>query len=65
MESKKLYKSRKDKKICGVCGGLAKYLNVDSTLIRVILAILIICAGVGLIAYLIAALVMSFDPDEE
>ena len=39
---KKLYKSNTDKKICGVCGGIAEYLNTDATLIR--LAFLIVCA---------------------
>ena len=34
---KKLYKSNTDKKVCGVCGGIAEYLNVDSTIIRLIL----------------------------
>lgn len=64
MEQKKLYKSRLDKKICGVCGGLAKYLEVDSTLLRVIWIILLFMGGAGLLAYFICALVMSFDPNE-
>lgn len=59
---KKLYKSKTDKKVAGVCGGVAQYLGVDSTLIRLALVFLILFAGCGLIAYLVAALVM---PDEE
>lgn len=55
---KKLYKSETDKKLCGVCGGIADYFNVDSTLIRLALVILIFACGTGLLAYLIAALVM-------
>ena len=55
---KKLYKSNTDKKICGVCGGLAEYLNVDSTIIRLILVLSILFLGGGLLAYLIAALIM-------
>ena len=55
---KKLCKSNTDRKICGVCGGIAEYLNTDATIIR--LAFLIVCAmgGSGLLAYLIAAMVM-------
>lgn len=34
MENKRLYRSRKDKMICGVCGGIAKYFNIDPTLVR-------------------------------
>ncbi len=55
---KKLTLSRSDKKICGVCGGLAEYLEVDSTAVRVIAVLLCLFAGVGPIAYLIMALVI-------
>lgn len=55
---KKLFRSSSDKKICGVCGGLAEYLDLDSTVMRVIFLLLIFCAGGGLLAYLILALVM-------
>lgn len=61
MQNKKLRKSRTDRKICGVCGGLAEYLNMDSTIIRLIWAVLILAAGTGLLAYLIAAIVMPED----
>ena len=47
---KKLYKSRKDKKLCGVCGGLAEYLEMDSNIIRLILILLVLFAGVGALA---------------
>ena len=56
---KKLYKSTTDRKVAGVCGGIAEYLEIDSTLIRLIWVISVFCAGGGLIAYLIAALVLS------
>lgn len=62
---KKLYKSSTDRKICGVCGGIAEYLNIDSTLVRLALVIAILCFGTGLLAYFIAALVMPDKPDEE
>jgi phage shock protein PspC (stress-responsive transcriptional regulator) len=57
MADKKLKKS-KDKKICGVCGGIAEYFGMDPTVVRVIWLILVLCAGTGLIAYIIAALLM-------
>ncbi len=63
MEKKKLYKSRSNKKICGVCGGLAEYLECDPTVVRLIAALLIICAGSGLLAYIIAAIIMEFPPE--
>ena len=58
---KKLYRSATDKKIAGVCGGLAKYLNVDATIIRVIWA-LIALGGAGILAYLICALIIPEEP---
>lgn len=58
MQNKRLRKSRTDRKLCGVCGGLADYLNMDSTIIRLIWALLILAAGTGLLAYIIAAIVM-------
>lgn len=55
---KKLYKSSTDKKIAGVCGGIAEYLNIDSTIVRLIWVFFAIFVGAGLLAYIIAALVM-------
>ncbi len=63
MSTKKLYKSTTDKKICGVCGGLAEYLGIDSTIIRLIWLVLILFAGGGLILYIICALVIPDMPD--
>ena len=56
---KKLYRTEgEDAKIFGVCGGLAEYFAVDPTIVRVIMAVLVLCASAGLWVYLIAALVM-------
>lgn len=55
---KKLYKSQTDKKICGVCGGVAEYLNIDPTIVRLIWAVLIVCYGTGLLLYILAALIL-------
>lgn len=53
---KRLVRSR-DRKICGVCGGLAEYIGIDPTIVRLIWAIFAI-TGAGLIAYIAAALIM-------
>lgn len=55
---KKLYKSIDDKRIAGVCGGIAEYLDADSTIIRLIAIILIFSWGAGLLAYIVAAIIM-------
>lgn len=56
---KKLYRTENEQaKIFGVCGGLAEYFSVDPTIVRLIMAILVICGTAGLWIYLIAALVM-------
>ena len=53
---KRLYKSSTDKKVCGVCGGIANYFDVDPTVIRLIWVIFTLAGGSGLIAYIIAAI---------
>ena len=60
---KKLFKSTTDKKICGVCGGIAEYFNMDSTLVRLIWAIVSLWFGAGILIYIIAALVMPRFPE--
>lgn len=62
MQDKKLFKSKNDRKIAGVCGGVAKYLNIDSTVVRVLWALSCCIVGGGLLAYIICAVVM---PDEQ
>ena len=57
-EGKKLYRSKTNKKLFGVCGGFAEYFVVDATVIRIIFLILLLGAGCGLLAYLICALIM-------
>ncbi|MBO7437224.1 MAG: PspC domain-containing protein [Bacteroidaceae bacterium] len=57
-EAKKLYRSKTDKKIFGVCGGFAEYFDIDVTIIRIIFLVLLLCVGSGLLAYLICALIM-------
>ena len=55
---KRLFKSRYDKKLCGVCGGIAQFFNLDSTLIRLAWIIFTCLGGSGIIAYIIAAIIM-------
>lgn len=55
---KRLYKIEEGKKICGVCGGIAEYFDLDPTIIRLVWIILIFCAGTGILAYFVAALIM-------
>lgn len=57
-EAKKLQRSSANKKIFGVCAGFAEYFDVDVTIMRIIFLVLLLCAGGGLLAYLICALVM-------
>lgn len=61
---KKLYKSVKDRKIAGVCGGIAEYLNVDSNVIRIIWVLFAFGFGSGILAYVICALILSDNPSE-
>ncbi len=62
MDQKKLYKSKKNKKICGVCGGIGEYFGIDPTLIRLGAVVLCCFAGTGIIAYIVAAFIM---PNED
>ena len=62
MEGKKLYKSSTDKTIAGECGGIAEYFNIDSTLVRLAWVVFCLLGGSGLLAYIIAALIMPDRP---
>lgn len=58
MENKRLYKAEKNKKICGVCGGIGDYLNIDPTIIRLLWIIAVFFFGTGLLVYIICAFIM-------
>ena len=60
---KKLYRSTTDQKIAGVCGGLAEYLNLDASIVRIIWALISLSAGVGVALYIVCALVVPEKPD--
>ena len=57
MNKKRLYKADNGK-ICGVCKGLAEYFEIDPTIVRVGWALLVCCAGTGIVLYIICALIM-------
>lgn len=59
---KKLYKSRDNKTIAGVCGGLADYFEIDVTIVRLIWIAFLLMGGSGILAYIIAALVIPDEP---
>lgn len=63
MKEKHLYKSEEGKLICGVCGGLAKYFGVDPTIVRLIWAAFTLVGGCGILAYIVAALIIPKDPE--
>ena len=56
--NKRLFKSRNERKIFGVCGGIAEYFNIDPTVVRVAWVIAALIFGSGILAYIIAALIM-------
>jgi len=58
---KRLYRSRSDRMIWGVCGGLAKYFNIDPTIVRLIAVLSIFLHGLGILAYIILALVVPLE----
>lgn len=59
---KKLYKDTKNKKLCGVCAGVAKYFNMDPTIARLALVAFCLLGGGGILAYIICALVIPDEP---
>jgi len=66
--TKKLYKSQKNRMVAGVCGGLAEFFNIDATIIRLIMALLIVLKGAGLLLYLVACIIIpreSLEPEED
>ncbi|MBE7002258.1 MAG: PspC domain-containing protein [Ruminococcaceae bacterium] len=58
---KKLYKCKKEQKICGVCAGIAKYFSLDPTIVRLIFVLLAFTTS-GVLAYIICALIMPDEP---
>lgn len=61
--AKKLYRSRNDKKLCGVCGGLADYFGLDVNIIRVAAIVSVFFGWLGLVAYIAAAFLIPEQGD--
>ena len=55
---KKLYRSKKNRVIAGVCGGIGEYFNIDPTIIRLLWILLIFAGGSGILAYIIAWIII-------
>jgi phage shock protein C len=60
--NRKLYRSKTNRKLAGVCGGLAQYLNVDATVIRVLFVLLAVLGGSGLVLYLAMWIIVPNEP---
>ena len=58
---RRLVRPIKEAKIAGVCAGVAHYLNIDVTLVRVVWLLLVLCAGTGLLAYIILWIIVPKD----
>ena len=59
---KRLYRSRKDRMLAGVCGGIAEYFNIDPTIVRVLA---IVVFGAGWLGYIIGAVIIPEEPEEK
>jgi phage shock protein PspC (stress-responsive transcriptional regulator) len=61
-ETRRLYRSRTNRKLAGVCGGLSQYFNTDPTLIRVLFVVVAVLGGSGLLIYLLLWIVIPEEP---
>jgi phage shock protein C len=61
MEQKKLYRSKNNRMIAGVCGGLAVYFNMDPVLVRVLAVVLTLFSGAGILGYIV---LWAITPEE-
>ena len=63
-KGKKLYKDKKNEKLCGVCAGIAKYFSIDVTLVRLGLVAFCVLGGSGVLAYIVCALIIPDEPTD-
>ncbi|RDE15370.1 MAG: PspC domain-containing protein [Candidatus Thorarchaeota archaeon] len=61
-EGKKLFRSKKNRVLAGVCGGIAEYLGVDPTIVRLLWVLFTLLYGAGLLGYIIAILIIPEQP---
>ncbi len=64
-EKKKLYRSKANRMIAGVCGGVSAYFGIDAVLLRIVWVLSILFGGVGFVLYLAAIIIIPENPDEE
>ena len=60
---KRLYRTRRERMFCGVCAGIAKYCNIDPTVIRFLWALISCFAPAGVVAYIVATFIIPEEPD--
>ncbi len=63
MAVKKLYKDTSNKMLSGVCSGIAKYFDIDPTIVRLVWAMAVVFGGVGILPYIICAIIIPDEPD--
>ncbi len=63
MNNKRLIRSRDDRMLFGVCAGLAQYLGIDPVIVRLLAVLLTLWNGVGLLIYLVLAIIVPQEPD--
>lgn len=61
--TKRLYRSKNDVMICGVCGGIAEYFDIDPTIVRLIAVVLVFGWGSGILAYIAGAIIIPKNPN--
>ncbi len=62
MARERLVRPRQNRKVAGVCAGFAEYFDLDVTLIRIVWVLCVVCAGVGVLAYIVCWIVMPEEP---
>ena len=60
---KRLYRSREDQQVAGVCAGIADYLGVDATLVRIVWVLFALIGGPGVLVYIVMAVVVPEEPE--
>ena len=63
--TKRLYRSKSDRMIWGICGGLAKYFDADPTIVRLISVLLLFLGGFVILAYIICAIIIPLEPSKD
>ena len=62
-ERKRLYRSRNERMLAGVCGGIGEYFDIDATVIRILFVLFALVIGGGILLYIILLIIMPLEPD--